>query len=68
MPCLERKNYFGPLRHRLERHFRIRAQVRPSSRGNNGRATTGRGEGVGCGQGSKYALIVATIVSQEEIL
>ena len=32
-----------------------------------GRAATSQGEGVGCGLGLKYALIVAAIVSEIEI-
>ena len=51
----------------LERHLRIRAQLRPFHRIYNSRATTGRDEGVGCRLGLKYALIVAAVVSEVEI-
>ena len=67
-PCSERKkNYFGPLGAPcLERHLRIRAQLRPFQSDLIGRATTGRGEGVGCRLGLRYALIVAAVVSEVE--
>ena len=39
-----------------------------SNRTYNGQATTGQGEGVGCGLGLKYALILAAVVSEVEII
>ena len=65
----EKNYYFRPLGAPcLERRLRIRAQLDLSSRTYNGRATTGRGEGVGCGLALKYALIVAAVVSEVEIV
>ena len=67
---MEQKNYLGPLGMPcLERCLRIRVQLRlfqselqwPSY-------ITGPGEGLGCGLGLKYALIVAGIVNEVEII
>ena len=63
------KNYFEPLGVPcLERCLWIRVQRDLSNRTYNGQATTGRGEDVGCGLGLKYALIVAAVVSEVEII
>ena len=49
--------------------FQWTCEVRTFSVGiTTGQAATGRGEGIGCGLGLKYALIVAAIVSEVEII
>ena len=57
----------------LERHLQIRAQLRPLQSDlqqprYNSRGTTAQGEGVGCGLGLKYVLIVAAVVNEVEII
>ena len=62
------KNFlFGPWGRLVWRGaFKLERNCDLSSQSYNSRATTGRGEGVGCGLDLKYALIVAAAVSEVE--
>ena len=64
-----KKNYFGPLETPcLERRLWIRVQLRPFQINLQEASYNRPNEGVGCKLGLKYALIVATIVSEVEII